>query len=98
MDTFMHSAYHGDVEMERDCDIQESYNEADEILLTNFDKEERPLYEKAIVMSGETTLFIREEAYTTFGSLLQDCNALCCTEHKDYSAFWRCFETVKETA
>ena len=98
MDTFMHYAEHDYEDADRFCDIQESCSEQDEQLLTNFDKEERPLYEKAIAMSGETTLFIREDAYTAFGGLLEDCNALCCTEHKDYSAFWRCFETVKETA
>ena len=97
MKTFMHDVDHNEVEMERFCDIQESYNEQDENLLTNFDKEDRPLYEKAIAMSGETTLYIREEAYDVYGNLIEEYNALCCTDHKDYSAFWRCFETVKET-
>ena len=100
MDTFMHHIEHENSkqDFERDIDIQESYNEADENLLTNFDKEERPLYEKAIAMSGETTLYIREEAYDVYGNLIEEYNALCCTEHKDYSEFWRCFEIVQEIA
>lgn len=102
MDTFMHTAEHDYaeqdyVEFDRDCDIQESCNEQDENLLTNFDKEDRPLYEKAIAMSGEVTIFIRDEAYDVFGNLIPECNALCCTEQKPYTAFWKCLETVKET-
>ena len=82
---------------ERDFEIPTPCFEEDEYLLTNFDKSERSIYEKAITLSGETTLFIRENAYDVYGHKIEEYNALCCTEHKDYSAFWRCFKTVKAT-
>lgn len=97
MDTFMHYAEHDYEDTDRFCDIQESCNEQDENLLTNFDKKDRPLYEKAIAMFGDATIFVRDEAYDVFGNLIPECNALCCTEQKLYTAFWKCLETVKET-
>jgi hypothetical protein len=102
MKTFMHNIKHNCNEIdytEKDyAYINDCYNIQNScIFLGNFNKEEKPLYEKAIALYNDKTLFICEKAYTNFGGLLKDYNALWGIKNKDYSAFWRCFETVKET-
>ena len=64
-------------------------------LLTNFDKEERPMFEEAIRQYGKADVFITDDAYDMSGRCVDWYHALRCTHDGDYSPFWRVFERVK---
>jgi hypothetical protein len=65
-------------------------------LLTNFKKENMPLYDEAIRRYGKGDVFITDEAYWENGRKDESMCALRCTIDKDYSEFWRVFEMVKK--
>lgn len=65
-------------------------------LLTNFNKEQRPLYEEAIRRYGKGDVFITDDAYWNNGVRDDSMCALRCAVDKDYSEFWRAFELVKK--
>lgn len=65
--------------------------------ITNFDIEELPLYEDAIKLYGDPTLFISENIMVPECFLIpENERCLCCTEWKDLSAFWRIFDKLKK--
>ena len=66
-------------------------------LLTNFKKELRPLYEEAIRRYGMEDIFITDDAYWYNGVKDDSMCALRRKVDKDYSEFWRVFETVKKS-
>ncbi len=75
--------------------IPTSYAEADDNLLTNFDKEETHIYQEAIRRYGKGGLFITEDAYDVYGNKIETCSALRRTQRGDKSEFWRIFDQVK---
>ena len=68
---------------------------ANDNLLTNFNKEERHMYEAAIRRYGKDDIFVTEEAYLNNGMRDPSLCALRCTGHKDRSEFWRIFREIK---
>lgn len=65
-------------------------------LLTNFEKEELPVYKKAVALYGKKDVYIAESAYTPGGYNISDTH---CSLHRvkgrDYSEFWKCYECIK---
>ena len=79
-------------------DLDYFENETDvinEFLVTNFNKEKRSKYEKAIETLGKGNLYIREKAYWNNGHLDNNMNALMCIYHEDLTNFWDIFENLE---
>lgn len=80
-----------------DYDIADYYEDN---TLTNFTKDERPIYEKALKIytekTGKNNIFIRDTAYDGWGNLLSDHNALCKLDCEDKSDFWRIFDNIRK--
>ena len=65
-------------------------------LITNFDKEEEPIFREAIKQSGNYTLFITKEAYWMNGVIDDSMMALRTTNKKqDLSEFWKIYNLIK---
>ena len=64
--------------------------------ITNFDKKERPRYEKAIEIYGDKSLFISDRSYDCYNSYPEH-NSLHTVGHpyKDLSLFWRIFNGLE---
>ena len=70
---------------------------ANDNLLTNFPKEDRPMYEAAIRRYDKDDIFITENAYLKDGMRDPSLCALRCTDSRDHSEFWRIFRDIKIT-
>lgn len=68
--------------------------------ISNFDKEEKPKYLRAIAEyenkypDRKGQLYIEDNAYDCFGSLLESCNSLHCLTNFCLSPFWRIKEAL----
>ncbi len=82
-----------------DYDIADYYEDN---TLTNFTKEERPIYEKALKIykekTGKNNISIRDTAYDGWGNLLSDHNALVTSDFENKTDFWRIFDDVRKEA
>lgn len=68
----------------------------DETLVTNFNKSDRPLYEKAIELSGHNELYIADDAIDIYGNRLHYLLALRTRECKSLNDFWDVYEELAE--
>ena len=71
-------------------DCYENYN-----LITNFDKEEEPIYRKAIQLYGWRGLYITKDSYWLNGYKDDKLLALRCTQRRDLTEFWDIFYKIK---
>jgi len=68
-------------------------------LLTNFHESKRYIYEEAIFLTEETSLFIAFLAFDKNGNALRKTNALWTSEpQKDYTNFWSIFRKCEARA
>jgi hypothetical protein len=65
-------------------------------LITNFDRSDRHIYQKAIELSGHSELYIADDAIDIFGNRLTYLLALRTNECKDLSDFWDIFEQIQK--
>ena len=75
------------------ADDENCYEEED--LLTNFNSEQLPLYEKALNKFGDKSLFIGDKAYNNQGNLLEGYYALRTKTNQDRSDFWELFRNIE---
>lgn len=64
-------------------------------LLTNFDASELELYQKAIEVFRDDTLYIDDKAYDGYGNRLNGDYALRTKANKDRSDFWELFRSME---
>ena len=74
-----------------DCESMEDVS-----LVTNFQKGDRHIYEKAIELSGHSELYIADDATDIFGNRLEHLLALRSKEPKELGDFWDIYEHLKE--
>lgn len=65
-------------------------------LITNFDKSDLHIYQKAIELSGHSELYITDDATDIWGNRLTYLLALRSKECQDLSDFWDMFEQILE--
>jgi hypothetical protein len=56
--------------------------------ITNFHSGLRPVYEKAIELSGSKNLFIQDKAFDIWGDRIPELNSLHCSTDEDRRDFW----------
>ena len=71
--------------------------EQNELLVTNFQKVKRNIYEKAIEMYGSNNLYIRDKAYWRDGRLDDRMNALMVNYREELGKFWKIFESLNKS-
>ena len=62
--------------------------------ITNFDKKEKPIYEKAISEYGDDNFFILDRPITGITGLSSYCSLHCKEKMQTFSPFWRTFDRV----
>lgn len=67
----------------------------DDNVLTNFPKEQEPIYRKAIEEYGWDGLYIDEDAYWNDGTKDDSLYALKCIERRNLTDFWSVFDKLK---
>jgi len=72
------------------------YEYHEENLLTNFNIDQLPIYEKALKDFGDSSLYINNQAYDNRGRLLSDYYSLRTTLSKDRSDFWKLFRGIRD--
>lgn len=65
-------------------------------VLTNFNRKQRPIYEKAIMLAEDSRYYIVEDAFDIHGRHVPGCNALHFNGKGDTSEFWAIFDEIKE--
>ena len=65
-------------------------------LITNFDKSDLHIYQKAIELSGHSELYITDDATDIWGNRLTYLLALRSKERQDLSDFWDIFEQIRK--
>lgn len=65
-------------------------------LITNFDRSDRHIYQKAIELSGHSELYIADDATDILGNRLTYLLALRSKERQDLSDFWDIFEQIRK--
>ena len=78
-------------------DLLEEQCVANHNLVTNFSKEQEPIYRQAISEYGWDGLYITEDAFWRDGRKDDKLFALRCTEKRDLSKFWKIFNNLKES-
>jgi len=68
----------------------------EENLLTNFNVDQLPIYEKALKDFGDSSLYITDQAYDNRGRLLSDYYSLRTKSNKDRSDFWKLFRGIRD--
>lgn len=76
--------------------INEELGLDDVSLVTNIQKSERCIFEKAIELSGHSELYIADDATDIFGNRLPYLLALRSSGYKELSDFWDIYEQLKE--
>jgi hypothetical protein len=70
------------------------------MLITNFRKEKRQVYEKALKIYkqriNDDSLYIDKNAYGSNGQQLSDLNALRSNSSNDLSEFWEIFDSIEK--
>ena len=70
-------------------------SETNPVLLTNFQRSQREIYERAIVDSGMNHVFVADMAVDELGRVMPDYLRLMATEVKDLGEFWKKLEALK---
>jgi hypothetical protein len=66
-------------------------------MVTNFDKNRLPIYEKAIQEYDKSEiLYIKEDAYDMNGDFTGDMSLHCSEKGTDLSDFWDIFDKIKK--
>ena len=68
----------------------------DASLVTNFNKSDRPLFEKAIELSEHHELYITDDAVDIYGNRLSHLLALRSRECTSLSYFWNVYNQIRE--
>ena len=77
-------------------DDYEHYDVVDASIVTNFQADELPRYQKAIELSKSKDLYITNDAVYVWGNPLHDCMVLRRRNNGNLTLFWRMFESLKE--
>ena len=71
-------------------------NVGEEGLVTNFHKDQLPIYQRAVKCYGEENLFISQDAYDINGTPIPDCCSLRKRYKSDLSKFWEIFNSMTQ--
>lgn len=73
----------------------EAASKRNPVLLTNFPRSQREIYEQAILDSGMSHVFVADMAVDKLGRVMPDYLRLMTTEDKELSEFWRKVKELK---